>query len=49
MLSDYLCVAHELVARGYAKTGRIVAHGDSAGGLLVASAVNREPSLSERW
>lgn len=45
MLSDYLCVAHELVARGIAKTGRIVAHGDSAGGLLVASAVNREPSL----
>ena len=45
MLSDYLCVAHELVARGYAKTGRIVAHGDSAGGLLVASAVNRVPSL----
>ena len=45
MLSDYLCVAHELVARGYAKTGRIVAHGDSAGGLLVASAVNRQPSL----
>ena len=45
MLSDYLCVAHELVARGYARTGRIVAHGDSAGGLLVASAVNREPSL----
>lgn len=45
MLSDYLCVAHELVARGIAKTGRIVAHGDSAGGLLAASAVNREPSL----
>ena len=45
MLSDYLCVAHELVARGYAGTGRIVAHGDSAGGLLAASAVNREPSL----
>ena len=45
MLSDYLCVAHELVARGYAKTGRIVAHGDSAGGLLVATAVNRQPSL----
>ena len=45
MLSDYLCVAHELVARGLAKTGRIVAHGDSAGGLLAASAVNREPSL----
>ena len=45
ILSDYLCVAHELVARGLAKSGRIVAHGDSAGGLLVASAVNREPSL----
>ena len=45
MLTDYLCVAHELVARGYARTGRIVAQGDSAGGLLVASAVNREPSL----
>ena len=45
MLSDYLCVAHELVARGLAKAGRIVAHGDSAGGLLVASAVIREPSL----
>ena len=45
MRSDYLCVARELVARGYAEAGRIVAHGDSAGGLLVASAVNREPSL----
>lgn len=43
--NDYVDVGRELCERGYTSPGRIVAHGGSAGGLLVGAALNQAPSL----
>jgi oligopeptidase B len=42
---DYLSVAHHLIGSGYTGKGRIVAHGGSAGGMLVGAALNACPDL----
>lgn len=42
---DFLAVGEALAAEGYTSRGRIVASGRSAGGLLVAGAVNMRPEL----
>lgn len=44
-MTDFLACAQHLSAIGYAQPGRIVAHGVSAGGLLVAGALNITPTL----
>ncbi len=44
-MTDFIACAHHLVDTGYAEPGRIVAHGISAGGLLVCGAMNIEPEL----
>ena len=41
--TDFIAAAEHLRAQGYA--GRIVAHGGSAGGLLVGASVNMRPDL----
>ena len=43
--TDFIDCARALIAAGYTSRGRICAQGESAGGLLVAAAVNLEPSL----
>ena len=42
---DFLAAARHLIAEGYTQAGRIVAHGGSAGGLLVGAAANLAPDL----
>ncbi|WP_017930109.1 S9 family peptidase [Robiginitomaculum antarcticum] len=42
---DYVDCGRALVARGYTSKGHIVAHGGSAGGLLVGAALNQAPGL----
>ncbi|WP_322096023.1 S9 family peptidase [Pelagibius litoralis] len=42
---DFVSAGEALVARGLTRKGRIVAHGGSAGGLLVGAAVNMAPDL----
>ncbi len=42
---DFLAAARYLIAEGYTRGGRIVAHGGSAGGLLVGAAANMAPEL----
>ncbi len=42
---DFIAAGEALVARGLTRRGRIVAHGGSAGGLLVGAAVNMAPAL----
>jgi oligopeptidase B len=42
---DFIAVAEHLVASGLARPGRIVAHGGSAGGLLVGAVLNLRPDL----
>ena len=42
---DYVDCGRDLAARGYTSQGRIVAHGGSAGGLLVGAALNQAPEL----
>ncbi len=42
---DFVDCGRELAARGYTSEGKIVAHGGSAGGLLVGAALNQDPSL----
>jgi oligopeptidase B len=42
---DYEAVAEHLVVSGYAARGRIVARGESAGGMLVAAAANMAPDF----
>lgn len=44
-IDDYLACARYLIEQGYSEAGRIVAHGASAGGLIVSAAVNRYPEL----
>ncbi|NYT57895.1 S9 family peptidase [Alcaligenaceae bacterium] len=45
-MTDFLACARHLQDMGYAAPGKIVAHGISAGGLLVCGAMNIEP---QRW
>lgn len=43
--NDFVDVARELVQQGYTRSGRIAISGGSAGGELVAAAVNQDPQL----
>ncbi|MGC9270767.1 S9 family peptidase [Acidiphilium sp.] len=43
--TDFIAVAEHLIVHGYTGAGRIVAHGGSAGGLLVGAALNLRPDL----
>ena len=43
--SDFIAATRALVARGYASQRRIVAHGGSAGGLLMGAIANMAPEL----
>jgi oligopeptidase B len=42
---DFTASARTLIERGYASAGRIVAHGGSAGGMLMGAVANRAPEL----
>lgn len=43
--NDYVDVGRGLCERGYTREGQLVAHGGSAGGLLVGAAINQAPEL----
>lgn len=43
--NDFVDVGRDLVDAGWTTQGKIVAHGGSAGGLLVGAAVNQAPEL----
>jgi oligopeptidase B len=43
--NDFVDVGRELAHARYTQSGRIVAHGGSAGGLLVGAALNQAPEL----
>lgn len=43
--NDYIDTAKNLIAQKFTSKGRIVAHGGSAGGLLVGAALNQAPEL----
>ncbi|MBV8191285.1 MAG: S9 family peptidase [Alphaproteobacteria bacterium] len=43
--ADYEAAARALIAAGYTSAGRIVAHGASAGGMLMGAVANRAPEL----
>jgi oligopeptidase B len=43
--SDFIAAAEYLIDAGYTASGRIVARGDSAGGLLIAGVANMRPDL----
>jgi len=43
--TDFVACARHLVAEGYGSAGRIVAHGGSAGGLLMGTIANLAPEL----
>ncbi|MGI8840908.1 MAG: S9 family peptidase [Caulobacteraceae bacterium] len=43
--SDFIACAEHLIAEGYGRAGRVVAHGGSAGGMLVGAVVNLRPDL----
>ena len=43
--ADFEAVAHALIAGRYTAAGRIVAHGGSAGGMLMGAIANRAPAL----
>lgn len=43
--TDFIAVAEHLVAERFAAPGRIVAHGGSAGGLLMGAIANMRPDL----
>ncbi len=42
---DFIAAARHLAATGYTRQGRIVAHGGSAGGMLMGASVNLAPQL----
>jgi oligopeptidase B len=42
---DFVAAGRALVERGYTSAGRIVAHGGSAGGMLMGAVANRAPEL----
>jgi oligopeptidase B len=43
--SDFIAATEYLVKTGVGASGKVVAHGFSAGGLLIAAAANRRPDL----
>ena len=43
--SDFVAVARHLIAEGWTGAGRIVAHGGSAGGMLMGAVTNMAPEL----
>lgn len=43
--ADFISVAHHLIAQGYTRAGAIVAHGASAGGMLMGAVANMAPEL----
>ncbi len=43
--TDFIAAAEHLIASGYTAKGRIVAHGGSAGGMLVGAVANLRPDL----
>jgi oligopeptidase B len=43
--TDFIACAEHLIGAGYAKAGRIVAYGGSAGGMLMGAAANLRPDL----
>jgi len=43
--NDFVDAGRFLVAEGYTSEGQLVAHGGSAGGLLVGAAINQDPAL----
>jgi oligopeptidase B len=43
--TDFIAAARHLVAEGYTREGNIVAHGGSAGGLLMGAVANMAPDL----
>ncbi|XBQ15010.1 MAG: S9 family peptidase [Oceanicaulis sp.] len=43
--NDFVDAGRFLVEEGYTSEGRLVAHGGSAGGLLVGAAINQDPAL----
>ena len=43
--SDFLSVGRHLIAEGYTAPGRIVAHGGSAGGMLMGAVANLAPEM----
>lgn len=43
--ADYVAVARYLVSEGYTAPGRIIAHGGSAGGMLMGAVANMAPEL----
>jgi oligopeptidase B len=43
--TDFIACAEHLAAQGYTRLGHIVAHGFSAGGLLVGASLNMRPDL----
>ena len=42
---DFVDAGNALCEAGYTKRGKVIAHGGSAGGLLVGAAVNQDPGL----
>jgi oligopeptidase B len=43
--SDFIACAEALIGAGYTRRGRIVAHGGSAGGMLMGAVANLAPAL----
>lgn len=43
--TDFIAAGEHLVANGFTRRGRIVAHGGSAGGMLMGAVVNMTPEL----
>lgn len=43
--TDFIACAQALIAEGYTAQGRIVAHGGSAGGMLMGAVANMAPTL----
>ena len=43
--SDFIAVARHMIQQGYTQAGRIIAHGGSAGGLLMGAVANMAPEL----
>ena len=44
--ADFIACARHLIAEGYRRQGRIVAHGGSAGGMLMGAIANMRPNSS---
>jgi len=44
-VDDYIACAEFLIEKGYTRTGRLTAHGISAGGIVVGGAITKKPGL----